>query len=306
MEPQIALKPLLTGDPVTLEAFLQSTPLAACDSPSVLAAILPSHPQYNAKPVLGEDVSFVLKVAEPLSEVWFRLPASFDYRSLKILATAPAVIFEIETTGLLVRTNMQELGRNFAPWVERTESERETAFTALANVFEFPKPRPVLQPFMSDVAGEIVPDSSGFWQAAAPLALPLADGEPLPVTMSGITAGDVALIDKALMNFLAMRAEAREDASLHVLSQCREFLNFVGTDGDAERQAMMAISDPAEIWRYVTIEELLVERHDTGDEPVIYIALLCRCAWDEEHGLQLVYRDGLMLTRVSEQDGRMV
>lgn len=37
----------------------------------------------------------------------------------------------------------------------------------------------------------------------------------------------------------------------------------------------------------------------------MYVAVDCRCDWEEEHGLQLVFRQGRMLTRVSDQDGHL-
>ncbi len=35
----------------------------------------------------------------------------------------------------------------------------------------------------------------------------------------------------------------------------------------------------------------------------MYILVVCDCDWDDEHGLQLLYRDGGDLIQVGEQDG---
>jgi hypothetical protein len=304
MEPQIELMPLLNGAVAEREAFLAGMPLAACDWPRALAAILPSHPQFNARPQPGGEKSYVLKVAAAASELWFRLPAAMDYRSLKIIATVPVITFEIETSLRTVRTNMQELMQTMAPWLDQGEPERLAAFAALCNAFEAPKPRPILRPFNSRILGQVVPDQYELWRAP-PIKLPYLDGVSLPVLMSNVEPADVARIDQALENFLALGLDARDAASPRILAQCQEFLGLVGLDDDEDKE-MAAITDPRKIWKHVAGEEILVERNDAGAEPAIYIALLCSCAWETEHGLQLVYRNGETLTRVSEQDGNVV
>lgn len=35
----------------------------------------------------------------------------------------------------------------------------------------------------------------------------------------------------------------------------------------------------------------------------LHVVLGCECAWEPEHGLQLVFRDGRRLTRISQFDG---
>jgi hypothetical protein len=305
MEPQIELKRLLGGSQAAREAFVNSRPLAACVWPAVLAAILPSHPRFNAKPEPGGAVGYVLKVAVPSAELWFRLPSCLEYHALRITGLAPVIGFEIETTTRTVVTNMQELGQKLAFGVTRTEGEVEAAFAALCNAFVPPAPRLALLPFISRVVGEVVPDEYECW-SAAPLALPYLDGVALPVVMSSsIVPGDVAAIDNALENFLRLGREAREAASARVLAECHAFLGLVGADDD-EGKEMAAIIAPREIWNHVVCEEILIDRNDAGGEPVIYVALLCSCAWDVEHGLQLVYRNGEVLSRVSEQDGSVV
>jgi hypothetical protein len=305
MEPQIELKGLLGGSQAARETFVNSTPLAACVWPAVLAAILPSHPRFNAKPAPGGEVGYVLKVAVPLAELWFRLPALLEYRALRITGIAPVIGFEIETATRTVVTNMQELGQKLALGAARTEREWEAAFAGLCNAFVAPVSRPALLPFISRVVGEVAPDQYECWRAA-PLALPYWDGVALPVVMgSSIVPGDVAAVDNALENFLRLGSEARDAASARVLAECHAFLGLVGADDD-ERREMAAIIDPREIWKHVACEEILIDRDDAGGEPVIYVALLCSCDWDVEHGLQLVCRNGEILSRVGSQDGSVV
>jgi hypothetical protein len=50
--------------------------------------------------------------------------------------------------------------------------------------------------------------------------------------------------------------------------------------------------------------EIYVTRRPKNDQD-IYIQIACECDWEEEHGLQLVFRQGKKLTRVSSQDGHI-
>ena len=40
-------------------------------------------------------------------------------------------------------------------------------------------------------------------------------------------------------------------------------------------------------------------------EQDIYVQVACECDWEQEHGLQLVFRQGKKLTRISDNDGHL-
>ena len=42
---------------------------------------------------------------------------------------------------------------------------------------------------------------------------------------------------------------------------------------------------------------------DWDDNDQLYVIVFCECSWEEEHGLQLVFKDGKKLTRASGIDG---
>ncbi len=55
-----------------------------------------------------------------------------------------------------------------------------------------------------------------------------------------------------------------------------------------------------EIWDFVYPSEIIIHWDENGD---FYLCVSCECDWEEEHGLQLVFKDGLNLTRASGHDG---
>ncbi|MBW6420561.1 hypothetical protein KX729_03835 [Rhizobium sp. XQZ8] len=306
MEAQIVLQDILEGEPDAMAEFLGTTPLSCCDRDrKILAAILPSHPQWNARPDPGGEIGYVLKVGEMFSEIHFHIPASHEYRALRIVAIDPVVFFEIDTENGTIKTNMQELGQKMIEWTGRTEAERLAAFDGLTNEFNVPVARIRPKAFTSKTLGRIKPDEFGDIWEAKKIAIPYFDGKSVETQLFDISGDDVAAIDMAMRNFLALKAEDRDAAAPLVLDNCREFLEAVGAETDEDRQ-MAEMTDASGIWRFVDCQALQITRDQTEGEPSIYISLICDCAWEPEHGLQIVYRNGETLSRVSAQDGSVI
>ena len=71
-----------------------------------------------------------------------------------------------------------------------------------------------------------------------------------------------------------------------------------------EGELELAIARPEDVWKHVRITEIGVCRRGHGDR-ALYVQVAAECDWDGEHGLQLVYRRGGELNRVSDQDGHL-
>lgn len=308
MEAQIDLQEILDEGGDALAQFLAATPLACCDDEqTVLAAILPSHPELNARPEPGGEIGYVLKVAQDFSELWFHLPATLEYRALRITTGDPVVHFEIDTATGTVRTNMQELGRKMMEWSARTEDERLAAFATLAGESKVSAPASEgeAEAFTSKTLGTVTPDEYGDIWEAEKIAIPYFDGKLVNVELFDISAGDAADIDAAMENFLSLTTKDRAAAAPLVLANCREFLEAVGVETEEDRE-MVTMTDASGIWRFVDCVSLSIKRNSCQGEPSSYIALICNCACEREHGLQIVYRNGETLGRVSAQDGSVV
>jgi hypothetical protein len=57
------------------------------------------------------------------------------------------------------------------------------------------------------------------------------------------------------------------------------------------------------VWEYITPLEIVITKDRFGLDKEIYIQALCKCVWDDEHGIQFIFKEGKELIRVSEQDG---
>jgi hypothetical protein len=307
----VSLLDVLGKGPEAVRAFAGSTSLAACDEDGFrLAAILPSHPDWpNAAPEPGGEIAYTLKIAQPGMEAMFCLPVA-TYSALRISSLVPILTLEIEADGRAVITTIQELSRLLAPWAVKTEADKAAAFASLKGQFERPKPRPPRVAFMSRRLGRIEPDGLDLEWTAQPIPVPLFDGQMIPVSLGApglahaIAPDDADAIDAALDAFLAHGPRDRAAAGIEVLAYCKQTLDAIGADWP-EALAMAAISDPAEIWRHVDVRDIHIRKDARHGDPSFYIQILCGCDWEEEHGLQLVYRNGSVLSRVSEADGNV-
>lgn len=139
-----------------------------------------------------------------------------------------------------------------------------------------------------------------------PVAIPMFDKKEFIVTFSNYNPDDDKLFlrdaDEALANFLKLDQNTKLAISGDVYSECQEVLSMLGPGDYDER--LTTIKDPTQIWQFVNLSEIIVRRRSRRDKN-IYIAVTGNCLWEEEHGFQLVFRRGLQLTRVSDNDGHI-
>ena len=67
----------------------------------------------------------------------------------------------------------------------------------------------------------------------------------------------------------------------------------------------VVIPRAADVWAHVTLgREPIVSRRAYGDKGV-YVSLECGCDWEREHGLQIVFKEGLRVNKVGPFDGHL-
>ena len=66
-----------------------------------------------------------------------------------------------------------------------------------------------------------------------------------------------------------------------------------------------AITRPEDTWDHVRLgREVYIERRAYGDKRM-YASIESGCAWEQEHGLQIVLRDGLSVSKLGPYDGHL-
>jgi len=144
------------------------------------------------------------------------------------------------------------------------------------------------------------------WWKSSKIEVPFFENEKLTVTfMDFEPEHDETFIeeaDQALTNFLKLNLADRNSISDLAYGNYKDFLDAVDFD-DAD-QPLIQIKDYNEIWNFIQPTEIYVTRRPYKDHDV-YLTIECECDWEQEHGLQLVFRQGKQLTRISDQDGHL-
>lgn len=149
---------------------------------------------------------------------------------------------------------------------------------------------------ISHIAGELKPDVNiEEWLVSLPVEIPYFGNLKLPVTFC---CEDIERSDIALANFLLLSEMERIEISNLVFRYYEDCKNR----GDSLFPTF--ISESNQIWDFIYPTNVYIEQRPRNDKD-IYIQVACECTWEPEHGLQLIFRQGRKLTRVSEQDGHL-
>jgi hypothetical protein len=135
---------------------------------------------------------------------------------------------------------------------------------------------------------------------------------PVPVPMLGGHRCRIVLGDydddpnpqdfhAAVSSFLSADRRVLQEAAPHVY---RYYLDCISVwkPGDDE---YVGIPDPASVWAHVQFgDEAFVSRRLDGDQRV-YVSLESECDWEPEHGLHIVFKDGMRVNKVGDYDGHV-
>ena len=149
-------------------------------------------------------------------------------------------------------------------------------------------------------------DNFSDWWKSSDIEIPFFDNQKLPIIfMDFEPENDKSFIEEAdnsLINFLNLTNQDRFSISELAFNNCMEFLDAV--EFDEADEELREIKNKNEIWNFIHPTEIYVSRRHRRDKD-IYVQVACECDWEEEHGLQLVFRCGKQLTRISDQDGHL-
>lgn len=136
------------------------------------------------------------------------------------------------------------------------------------------------------------------WWVGGALSLPLFDGRSAKVQIPSETpdhphAGFAPELLDAARDLLALPPSARDAVTQHVQANYAHVKAEVGDEfPEVERDG---------VWRHVAPRSVFFDRRD--NDGLIYVSFECECAWEIEHGLQLVLQRGVRWVRVSQFSG---
>ncbi len=159
----------------------------------------------------------------------------------------------------------------------------------------------------SQVLGQLTQDENfSDWWKSKPFNIPFFDNMKLPIIFTGFEPEhDTTFLqeaDQALTNFLQLTLVDRNAISDLAYRNCIAFLDAV--DFDEADRPLREIKYQNEIWEFIHPSEIYLTRRPYKEQDM-YVQVACGCDWEQEHGLQLVFRQGKKLTRISDQDGHL-
>jgi hypothetical protein len=104
-------------------------------------------------------------------------------------------------------------------------------------------------------------------------------------------------VNDAIVKFLTLTDKDRLETTEYIIKNYEEFVESTGEEP-------LNIKKSKDIWKNIYPQNIYVSRRPYVDKKV-YIQIMCECDWEEEHGLQIVFKEGLTLSRVSQQDGHI-
>jgi len=102
---------------------------------------------------------------------------------------------------------------------------------------------------------------------------------------------------EALANFMQLTDKELRLAIPYLFAEFKEYEDNVDPSC-----IDVSVSEESDIWNELKFTGVNLVRRGYGDKAV-YVQLTAECSWDEEHGIQLIFRKGKELSRVSDQDG---
>lgn len=129
---------------------------------------------------------------------------------------------------------------------------------------------------------------------SAPYPIPYFDNEPIKIGfVDAIDKQYLAKADEALKQFLRLNSSDKI-ADTAVVKQYYDDVQ------QWETMEPLNISASEQIWNYVHPSEIVIDWNEKGE---VYVVVSAECDWEEEHGLQLVFKAGVRLTRAGGHDG---
>jgi hypothetical protein len=144
------------------------------------------------------------------------------------------------------------------------------------------------------------------WWKSNEFEIPFFNNKKLTITFTDCEPKEDKIFmeeaDRALTNFFKLNSSDRYSISDLAYKLCMDFLSEV--EFDEADEPFRQISDKNEIWNFIHPREIFVTRRPY-EEKDMYVQIACECDWEQEHGLQLVFRRGIKLTRLSYFDGHL-
>ena len=150
--------------------------------------------------------------------------------------------------------------------------------------------------------GELKKDQFDDWLRSKPVSVKVLGDSQCEFIFEGYEEDEIKEeFHQAIENFLSLEEQVLKQAENYIYQYYRDiFVQLVPED-----EWYVEIEKPEDVWKYIQLgNNPMVSRRSYGDEG-IYISLECSCDWEQEHGLQIVFKNGLFVNKISPFDGHL-
>jgi Domain of unknown function (DUF6985) len=147
--------------------------------------------------------------------------------------------------------------------------------------------------------GEVTKDDRFGWYYSKPIPVPMFGGKQCRIVLERYDEDERKEdFHVAIANFLSGSPTVLREADEALFRYYKDFEEWWLEDDNQPIK-------PADAWQHVRLgSEPIVCRRPYGDKG-IYISVECGCDWEEEHGLQLVLKNGLKVNKLGGYDGHL-
>lgn len=148
--------------------------------------------------------------------------------------------------------------------------------------------------------GELIQNSKwNDWWDSQETAVPYFDNLKLKFTIMDVDKNEIDdHFNLAIESFLKLTSQDRLNVSPYIFDEYNEFVDLVGEDSFD-----FTIENEVDVWEHIQPQFISISRREK--DGLVYVVIHANCDWEEEHGLQIVYRNGNQLSRVSPKDGHL-
>lgn len=147
--------------------------------------------------------------------------------------------------------------------------------------------------------GQLEKEEENGWYISPAVSIPALDDDQYCFLIDGMD-DDAHPEDfqAAISNFLALRRDTLEAVQEQIFAYYRDCV----VQNKAAGRSTVDIATPEAVWQHIQFcDEILACRRQTGDRAV-YISLECDCDWEEELGLQLIFKRGQRISKLGPFD----
>ena len=149
--------------------------------------------------------------------------------------------------------------------------------------------------------GRFERDEAIGWYYSQEMPLKVLDGKAGRIVLEGYDDdSDKESFHKSIRNFLSIDQSVLHAVENEVYRYYKDCFDAFGK----EEPDFPVIAKPHDVWVHVKLgcEPIFSRRND---DKRVYASLECSCDWEIEHGLQIVFQDGMKVNKVGPYDGHL-